>query len=279
VHALEVGVAAARGDWLLFSDADVAVEPGTLRRAMAHCLAGGWDVLAAMPTVVPTRPVAAGLHAFLIRGLYAAYRVMAVQNPRSSYGIGVGAFTLVRRAALEASAGFEAFRLDVADDLMLGRTLKQSGARCTALNGANALRVDLYPGIWDFVRGAEKNAWAVSGGFSLARGVAVALAVPLLELAPFAVAALAGPLWLKALGAATALAALSTAAFAMAATGRKPWGGLIAPFGAVVFGFAALRGTLIGWWRGGLQWRDTFYPTALFLEARRERRMAEKRRG
>ena len=60
----------------------------------------------------------------------------------------------------------------------------------------------------------------------------------------FAVAALAGPLWLRSLGAAAALVALATAAYAMSATGRAPWGGFLAPLGALVFGFAAVRGTL-----------------------------------
>src|SRR5258708_6682500 len=49
VHALHQGVARAHGEWLLFSDADVEFQPGTLRRVIAYCEERGIDHLAALP--------------------------------------------------------------------------------------------------------------------------------------------------------------------------------------------------------------------------------------
>src|SRR5262249_1899466 len=52
VHALHSGVAAATGEWLLFTDADVHFAPDTLRNAIAHVEAHGIDHLAAAPNVI-----------------------------------------------------------------------------------------------------------------------------------------------------------------------------------------------------------------------------------
>ena len=41
--------------------------------------------------------------------------------------VGVGAFNLVRRAAYEAIGTHERLRMEVADDVMLGRLIKQRG--------------------------------------------------------------------------------------------------------------------------------------------------------
>jgi glycosyltransferase involved in cell wall biosynthesis len=49
VHALDRGVREATGEWLLFSDADIELVPGTLGRAVAHCEAEGFDLLALVP--------------------------------------------------------------------------------------------------------------------------------------------------------------------------------------------------------------------------------------
>src|SRR5262249_1819655 len=45
VHALHAGLARATGEWVLFSDADIHHEVGTLRRAVAHCEQNGIDHL------------------------------------------------------------------------------------------------------------------------------------------------------------------------------------------------------------------------------------------
>ena len=127
VHALDLGARGATGEWILFSDGDVEVAPGTLRRSVAFCEAQGFDLLVAIPMPDPAGPWVGGLHAIMARLLFGAAFVGAIEGPRRDWIVGVGAYTLVRREALERSAGFAAFRLDVADDLRLAQVVKRAG--------------------------------------------------------------------------------------------------------------------------------------------------------
>ena len=54
VHALALGTAKASGSWLLFTDADVHMAPGTLRRAIAYAAQHAIDHLAAVPDLWPS---------------------------------------------------------------------------------------------------------------------------------------------------------------------------------------------------------------------------------
>ena len=274
VHALQAGVDATEAAWLLLSDADVHVEPGALRRAVHHAETRGFDVVASMPRVVPAGLVMAGLHAVFLPMLTVALDARRAEDPGNSFGPAVGAFSLVRRAALDASPGLETIRLCVDDDLQLGLMLKASGARCTVVHGAGALSVDLYPTPWDAVVGAEKNAWGVAAGFNLLRGLLVCTMLPLFHLAPWLLLALAPTPGLRAFAAVSAVVAVASSAGALVLNGRRPWGALLSPVGVALLTFAMLRGTLKGKLEGGLRWRGTFYATEAFRAFRAERKRA-----
>lgn len=269
VHALDAGVAATDSEWLLFSDADVHVEPGTLRRAIHHAEEVGLDLLAVMPRVVPAGLGPAALHAVFLTFLHVAADARRAEDPDSPFAPAIGAFSLVRRSALERTEGFEALRLCVDDDLQLGLMLKAAGARCSVRLGPRSVSVDLYPTVWAAVVGAEKNAWGIASNFSLLRGLAVCVGLPLFELSPWLLLALApaGP-W-SWFAAASGVALVASSAGAMILGGRRPWAVLLHPIGVAILTFAMLRGTLKGWREGGLAWRGTFYTTETFRRAKR----------
>jgi len=95
-------------------------------------------------------------------GIGPASRSSAGSASRDVY-VGIGAFNLVRRSAYEGIGGHEAIRLEIADDLMLGKKIKQAGYRQEALLASDHLRLRWLDGVGGFIRGLEKNGFAAIG--------------------------------------------------------------------------------------------------------------------
>ena len=270
LNALARGAEAATCEWLLFSDADVHFEPGTLRRAVSFCLSGDRDVLAMLPHLRPVSLLLDTALSVFLQMVALGLRVRAVEDDASSYAVGSGSFTLVRREAYERTPGFEALRMEVADDLTLGLLLKAWGARCAVLDGVGSLSVEFYPSLGALFRGAEKNGFAVMGRLSVGLTWLGATGLLLFELAPLLAMILPGPGWLLPLGAASlTLATISTVAVTHW-NDRPLLPALLFPIGGVLFAALVFRSGWIGWRRSGLQWRDTFFATSELRAASRE---------
>ena len=78
VHALDLGAAKASGSWLLFTDADVHMAPGTLRRAIAYAAHHAIDHLAAVPDLWPSSLLVDANMALFCRTFTVALRLWAV---------------------------------------------------------------------------------------------------------------------------------------------------------------------------------------------------------
>lgn len=260
-HALARGVASTDAEWLLFTDGDVHLHPETLRRAVAHALQHHADHLALFPDVWSRGDPALDL-ALAAFGRYfsVGQRVWAVSDPNSSASVGVGAFNLVRRDALEEAGGLEAFPLDVADDLALGLALKRSGATTHVASGGDLVGVEWYPSFGAMARGLEKNTFAPLE-FRLSRLFLLVGFLLTIELSPFlALTALAHNQVVFGAGLVAALIAVTMDLGMALWSGRPRWTCLFVPAGGVLMAAIFLRAGLIGHRQGGLVWRDSFYP-------------------
>ena len=263
------GLAVAGGEWVVFSDADVRVEPGTLMRVMAYVARGGLDHLAVYPDIDLIKPVLDNVVTASSRMGLAMAWVWKASDPDSKAAVGVGGFNLVKRSALERTAGLEWLKLEVADDLALGQMLKASGARQQLASGKGFLSVNFYPSITDAFRGSERGLFTAIGNFSLARCIAIGLGLAALEMAPFLLMLRKGS---RRLGVVlTGIELASSLAF-NDWLGRPAWHALVAPLGASVMGAMIVRAGILGKLRGGIYWRGTFYPTELLKPGRRFRR-------
>jgi hypothetical protein len=271
VHALQRGVDIATGEWLLFSDADVRVEPGMLGRAVAHCEASGCDLVALVPEFRSRNGIFYVLWAIFMRVVAMAISPAAVRSPTSKVAMGSGGFTLVRRRTFDSTPGFEHLRLETADDVSLGAMVKGAGGRCDFMNGRGAASVSIYDSLGAFYRGVEKNGSSLAGmPFWLVAVVFTLLGC--VEYSPLAAMALgfsAGVSWLAWLGASTTvLATVATVAPLRRNTGLV-WPGLLWPVGWALMASGVLRSAWLFHRRGGALWRETFYPKAEILEAQR----------
>ena len=275
VHALALGAGKASGSWLLFTDADVHMAPGMLRRAMAYAVHHSIDHLAAVPDLWPSSLPVDAILALFGRTFSVAMRLWAVADPKSDAFIGVGAFNLVRREALDRTGGLSWLRLEVGDDAGLGMMLKESGARCCLVNAHGLLGLHWYRTLREMAHGAEK-AYATAARCSLVRMLVLVVVLVAMEWAPLVALARAGQispvrlipglLWS---GVAMLAAAVGSSVILARWSSSRLLPALLFPLAAVVAAGIMLRSGWLGYRRGGIMWRGTLYPKDQLLAGRR----------
>ena len=256
-HALNAGAARATGEILLFVDGDIILERSAVARAVA-ALELGADHIAVGPHMdLPSRMLQAVAIYFLTWGVV-ALRMWKVSDPRSSAYIGVGAFNMVRANWYRDVGGHTRIAMRPDDDLMLGKLLKQSGARQRALFGPEVVEVEWYRNLAEATRGFRKNAFAALQ-YSLTLYVLSVGASVAVSIWPFAAVLLTSGAerWLYGL----AVAALLTGFAKTAVEQRMPvWLTPLYPLAALIqLGMVtnAVTRTIVA---GGIEWRGTFYP-------------------
>ena len=259
-HALHEGARRVTGEWLLFTDADVVMEPTTLSRAVAYLQATGLDHLAVAPhlTMSGTLLNMFGGAFTIFFGLYA--KPWKASDPKSKRHVGIGAFNLIRTAAYRRVGGHERIALRPDDDMKLGKLIKLAGYRQGLLLGEGFVAVEWYTSVRELVRGLEKNSFA-GVEYSLPMVVGASVAQLVCFVWPvIAVAVTSGTIrWLNvAVVAALALCYIDNARF----HGLKRWHVIGFPFTALLFQYIIWRATLLTLWKGGIDWRGTHYSLA-----------------
>jgi hypothetical protein len=272
-HACHVGAGRARGEWVLFTDGDVAIEPvDLLARVVAHAERLRLDHVAVIPDGRPMPPLQTSLMLAFARVFLLTGRAHEIDRDLPRGGIGIGAFNLVRRTAYDRIGGHSLLKLDPVDDLKLGRLLKESGARQRVYDGAGMVRCAWQRGALGVVRGLEKNLFA-GLDYSVTRLAVMTLLALVLILGPAAVGLLGALLawpdrpWLTAAAWLPYVVQVATVVWSTQALTRQTGDSalklsLLSPVADALLMAAAWNSAVRVLWRGGVRWRDTFYPLA-----------------
>lgn len=163
--ALHQGSLHATGELLLFVDADVIYQPQGVMAAVGQFEElGDIALLALLPRVEMQgfweHVVMPNLAVFAFAGL----PLWAVNRTRLRiFGVGGGTGNLVRRADYDGAGGHESLRDAVVDDVGLARLMRRAGHRTAVARAEPYVRVRMYHGLGEIVRGFTKNAFAVFG--------------------------------------------------------------------------------------------------------------------
>lgn len=152
-HALHQGARRATGELLLFTDGDVRFKPDALRLAVRHLMANRLDHLVLCPGLTSKSYREDAIKSFFVMILIMAARAWAAAKPSRYVYVGAGAFNLVRRSAYEDIGGHEALRMEVVDDILIGKFIKQKGYRQDILVAQNYLELTWQEGVRGFVSG------------------------------------------------------------------------------------------------------------------------------
>ncbi len=267
VHALQRGFEKATGEWLLFSDGDVVVKKGTLRRAVGFCEQQGIDHLALVPSFQSGSFLMDGAWAVFLRGLIAMADPAKVRDPSSKVVLGSGGFNLVRRSAFAATKGFPHLRMETADDVALASIVKKAGGRVEMIDGSKHATLANYRSIGELMRGIEKNG-STTAAFPFPLLVLAFVALGAVLFAPFAGLAI-GPGWLRFVGGAALSVYTASEMYALWRNTRRWAPALIWPLSYLIMAYGMIRSTWLAHRNGGVYWRDTFYSLAELETGRR----------
>ena len=143
--ALQQGLAAARGEFVLALDADTRPRPGLAAALVAAAAGGPFDLVSAGPRFRCDSAAEQALHAALLATLvYRFGPIGPARQPPPHRLVLNGQCLLARRADLAGAGGFAPVRGHLTDDIALGRTLARRGWRIGFLDGRDLLDVDMH---------------------------------------------------------------------------------------------------------------------------------------
>jgi cellulose synthase/poly-beta-1,6-N-acetylglucosamine synthase-like glycosyltransferase len=257
-HAMWTATNAATGDWLLFTDADVLFKPDSVRRALAYAEAERAHHVVLFPQMIMKRPGEYMMIAFFQTMFVFGHRPWKVADPKTKDHMGVGAFNLIRRSVYEAVGTYEALRMEVLDDMKLGKVVKNAGFAQRNVFGADLISIRWAIGARGVVENLTKNFFAVVS-FQWWRTLISAFGLAFLNLMPFLGVALAHG-W-ERLPYAIALASMFLIYLGMSWRSRVPaYYFALHPVSTALFVYTLLRSMIHTLRNDGIVWRGTKYP-------------------
>jgi chlorobactene glucosyltransferase len=261
----------ARGEWVLFLDADTAPQPGLIRDMIADATARRLDALSLFPfnelgslgerIVLPV----------FFQFAWTVFPLAQAADPDSApeRALANGQCFLLRADVYRAIGGHGAVKDKVLEDVEFAHALRRKGYRLGLVFGMSQLRVRMYHNFAEVAQGLAKHAWngRQAGGWRAYWGIGrmmLTLFVPMLL--PLLCAA-----WLLAAPALPALAALVISCAGYAVTlffwrrtvrdlyALPGWYAVLLPFGLVAYLFIVLRGTLAILFNRGVTWKGREY--------------------
>ena len=260
--ACHTGMQAARGELLLFTDADTRHHPELITRLVQARAERQADLMSVSGTQEMVtfweRAIQPVVFALILTRFGGARAIEQARTPADV--VANGQCFLITREAYDAIGGHESVRDTVAEDLMIAQRIVEHGRRVSLVLGRDHLSTRMYDGLDAIARGWRKNVYA-GGRLAMKGGVLGRLAFPVLLVSfPFAIALpfLTLPLavlfeqpalrlWSLLASSAMLLAFAGAAAFS-----RTPlWRALLAPIGALAFSGicaqAIARGRTVEW--------------------------------
>ena len=257
-HAMWTAAQQATGAWLLFTDADVQFKPDALRRAVAYAETERADHVVLFPRMIMKRPSERMMIAFFQALFVFGHRPWKVADPRARDHMGVGAFNMVRRSVYDAVGTYRALRMEVLDDMKLGKVIKNAGFAQRNVFGEDLISLYWARGAFGMVNNLTKNFFAVLS-FQWPRTVATIVGLGFLNLGPLLGVWLAHG-WAR-LPYAIALVSLFGIYYGMSGMSAVPaYYFFLHPVSTSLFMYTLLRSMIQTLANGGVVWRGTKYP-------------------
>jgi glycosyltransferase involved in cell wall biosynthesis len=156
-NALVAGAKEARGEWLLFTDADTVHRAGSLARSVAEARERGAALLSYSPEQEVHGIWEKAIMPVIFAELASTYRPSEVSDPASPAAAANGQYILISREAYDAVGGHAAVATSLLEDVVLARAVKASGRKLFFRYGGDAVRTRMYRSFAQLREGWTKN--------------------------------------------------------------------------------------------------------------------------
>jgi glycosyltransferase involved in cell wall biosynthesis len=259
-HALHFGAQRAKGELLLFTDADIIFDPTSLSRAVTYYRQAQLDHLTLLPGLRPPKS-SHGVRAFNVfftLSLFLMTQCWRARKPGVRGSIGIGAFNLISQEAYKKIGTHEAIRLRPDDDLKLGLLVKRHGLKQDLVLGDPLVSLEFYTSMREAISGFNKNSFC-SLEYNVFKVTGALFALIMMYLWPIEELVFGSGLPAKLCGGIVLITVFTLYDLARK-TGQKGIYALGYPFCVIVLMFIILRSTFLTLLEGGVRWRGTFYP-------------------
>ncbi len=154
----------AKGEYLVFVDADVRLSPHAVSNSIALMKHLNWDFISPYPRQIAITFLERVAQPLLQWSWFASLPLrLSEKLRRPSMVVANGQFFIVNRAAYMKSGGHAAIKSEVLDDLELGRTLVRSGFSGGVADGSKVANCRMYNSANELIEGYSKSQWRAFG--------------------------------------------------------------------------------------------------------------------
>ncbi|MDX1586006.1 MAG: glycosyltransferase family 2 protein [Balneolaceae bacterium] len=258
-NALKEGFKASEGEWILTTDADVCYNEKALLKIIAVALYQNLDHVSCLPNMHNNGFLHEMTYNAFLSFVAGVQNMEGVQDVDSDDYFAFGAFNMFRREVFDKSKGFSWLRMEIVDDMGIGKLLRDAGARQGFFYAFDELELEWYGSLTSMIEGLEKNGIAVLAHYNYLRGIAIPIIWAIIFFGP--VSGLFSAFLPVLLFSAAAI--ISTVPFNIAIARRlkRPVSTyLFSIFGVWIMNYALLRSVFMCAKRGGVEWRGVTYP-------------------
>jgi glycosyltransferase involved in cell wall biosynthesis len=163
-NAVWQGAKEARGEWLLFTDADAVHAADSAQRGLAIAAQENAVMVSFSPEQLMETWYEKALIPFIYCRLASHFSYDDVNNAHNSAAAANGQFLLIRRDVYESAGGHAAVASEVLEDVALAKRIKSSGQRIWFGSGQGIVRVRMYRSFSAMWEGWKKNLYPLMGG-------------------------------------------------------------------------------------------------------------------
>jgi len=160
-NAVWIGAREARGEWLLFTDADAVHAADSAAKALSIAGENGVALVSFSPEQVMDTWYEKALIPYVYTRLSSWFRFAEVNVPGNAAAAANGQFILIGREAYDAVGGHASIAGEVLEDVALATRVKAAGYRIWFGSGKGIVRVRMYRSFAAMWEGWNKNLYSL----------------------------------------------------------------------------------------------------------------------